>query len=353
MRIGPFVSVSIVAVAFACSSDPPSADPAIDAPNGGASDASAPEREADAAARPDAAAESGDAGGELADPALAGPFAVEESETTVNVASTGDEVPVRLALPKGTTKVPLLVFAPGFRIEASQYLGYVRHAASHGYASMVVAVPTSLLGNDNTRQANDMIGAADWAGSAANLGGRVDASRVVFAGHSLGGKLALLAGSLAPARTKAIVALDPVDSGGPSGCSAPCVVVKEKMSTLNVPALFVGETTDAEGTFNACAPAADNYVAFFSRAKAPSVEVTALGANHMSFVDDVAACGLTCSLCKPATAAAGSVAAMSRAFLVAFAQRHVGGMAAADAYLTGAVAQSRYVATGAATIRSK
>jgi hypothetical protein len=84
-----------------------------------------------------------------------------------------------------------------------------------------------------------------------------------------------------------------------------------------------------------------------------SGEVTALGANHMSFLDDVATCGFVCSFCNPATASNAQVHDMSAAFMVAFYERWMRGNKVYDAYLTGATAQARYVTTNEATIVAK
>ncbi|MFS8069859.1 MAG: chlorophyllase/cutinase-like alpha/beta fold protein, partial [Byssovorax sp.] len=124
---------------------------------------------------------------------------------------------------------------------------------------------------------------------------------------------------------------------------------------LTIPTVFLGETIDstAGGFGQACAPAADNYTTFYAGAKTPSLAVTVTGANHMSFLDDTASCGFTCSFCKMATAPNAQVNAMARAYVVAFYERHLRGDLGYDTYLTGAQAQARYVATKQATIQSK
>ena len=173
-----------------------------------------------------------------------------------------------------------------------------------------------------------------------------------MSGHSLGGKLALLAATYDP-RVKASFVLDPVD-GATNGCTQPqCVVVKDLMPSLDIPTGFVGETSDSTSNLQACAPASDNFQTFWAKANAPSVEITALGANHMSFLDDTSTCGLVCSFCNAATAPNAQVNAMARALMVAFYERHLRGTTAYDAFLTGAFAQARYVATNEATIASK
>ena len=103
----------------------------------------------------------------------------------------------------------------------------------------------------------------------------------------------------------------------------------------------------------ACAPAADNYATFYAGAPSPSLEVTVAGADHMSFLDDVASCGFTCSVCLPATQPNEVVNALAKAYVAAFYERYLRGVADYDAYLTGAEANARYVAPGLASIQSR
>jgi dienelactone hydrolase len=169
-------------------------------------------------------------------------------------------------------------------------------------------------------------------------------------GHSLGGKLALLAATLDP-RVKAAIVLDPVD-GGFLSCSSPCVQVAPLMTGLQIPTGFLGETTDSGGA-DACAPAADNYTTFYANTNPPSLEVTVLGADHTSFLDSESTCGLVCDLCTAGTASNAEVSGLSHAYVAAFYERYIRGNTAYDSYLTGALAQARYVATGEITISSK
>jgi chlorophyllase len=289
----------------------------------------------------------------LPDPNANGPFAIAEKDDTLKVAQTGDTCAVHVAYPTAAGPFPVVIVAHGFQIASSQYYGYVKRLATFGYVALTVDFPTSLFGNDNSKQAKDLLASIDWAKNDPTFGTKADVSRVGMSGHSLGGKLALLAATQDP-RVKAAFTLDPVDSGGPGGCNAPqCVVVKSLMPSLNIPTGFVGETTDAMGGFQPCAPGADNFATFYAQARTPSLQVTAIGANHMSFVDDAAGCGLTCSFCNKATAPNAQVNAMARALMVAFYERHLKANTGYDAYLTGAVAQARYVTTAQATIVSK
>jgi dienelactone hydrolase len=296
----------------------------------------------------------GDTGnGGVPDPNADGPFAYAEKDATTTITATGDSVAVHAAYPTAAGAYPVIVFAHGFQLSPSLYKSYLQRLATFGYVALSVDFPTSFLGNDNPAEAKDLVGGIDWAKADATIGPVVDVTTAGMTGHSLGGKLALLAATTDP-RVKASIVLDPVDGGGPTGCTAPkCVTVADLMPSLKIPTGFLGETTDATGSFQACAPAASNYTTFYAKTSTPSLEVTVTGANHMSFVDDVTACGTTCSVCNAATAPNAQVNAMAKAYVVAFYERWLRGKTAYDAYLTGAQAQARYVATSQATIVSK
>jgi chlorophyllase len=248
---------------------------------------------------------------------------------------------------------PVVVLGHGFQLPVTQYRSYLTHLASFGYVALTVDFPTSFFGNDNPKNAHDLMAGITWAQGQASL--HADGNNAGMSGHSLGGKTALLAATLDP-RVKAAFALDPVDGGGGiTGCNPPsCVDVSMLMPSLQIPTGFLGETTDASAALGqACAPAANNFATFYAVTNTPSVQITAVGANHMSFLDDGATCGLPCSLCNAATADAAAVHSMSQALMVAFYERHLRGNTAYDAYLTGAQAQARYVATSQAAIVSK
>ena len=350
VAIGLATLLATVTCAYGCgSSDAEIADPTTDEGGTPRSKAGTPNPQGDSGPGGDAALPDGASpdGGGLGDPALDGPFAVTEKDATTTVASTTDSVAIHVAYPTGAGPFPVIVVAHGFQLQPSQYYGYVKRLASFGYIALTVDFPQSLAGNDNPRQAKDLIGGLDWAKGDATLGAKVDATKAGMSGHSLGGKLALLAATL-DSRVKAAFVLDPVD-GAQGACTAPsCVEVADLMPTLAIPTGFIGETTDS-----ACAPTAKNFTTFYAQTKTPSLQVTALGASHMSFLDDVSKCGLFCSFCQAATAPNAQVNGMARALMVAFYERHLRGNTAYDAYLTGAQATARYVTTNQATIVSK
>jgi dienelactone hydrolase len=343
------ISIGALCTAFACGgsddappsgADSPDSGVSLPGSEGGTRDGSAP---VDSAAPRDGATPV-DAG--LQDPNADGPFTIAEKDATAAIAATGDNVAIHVAYPTAAGPFPVVILGHGFLLPPAQYASYLKRLATFGYVALTVDFPNSFP-NDNPKQAKDLLGGIDWAKTDAVVGPKVDATKVGMSGHSLGGKLALLAATMDP-RVKASFVLDPVDSG-PNGCSPPtCVVVKNLLPTLSIPTGFLGETSDT-----ACAPTADNFITFYAQSKAPSLKVTAIGASHMSFLDNVASCGLPCGLCQPATASNKQVNGMARSLMVAFYERYLRGDAAYDTYLTGADSIARYVTTGQATIVSK
>lgn len=289
----------------------------------------------------------------IADPDADGPYGYASVDATVQVAATNKTVPVHAVFPTSGPSAgpyPVVVIAHGFQLPASQYYGYATRLASFGYVALAVDYEASFLGVNNVNNAKELLGAVDWAASAAALGGKADTSNVGMTGHSMGGKLALLATTMDP-RVKASITLDPVDAS--QNCSATDCPDVSALMPVSVPTGFLGETLDASGGFQPCAPASDNFETFYASTSAPSLSVTVNGANHVSFVDDVASCGFTCSLCKQPTLDNATVNGLSKGYVVAFYERYLRGNTAYDTYLTGAEAKSRYVDTGLVTLASK
>ncbi len=288
------------------------------------------------------------------DPDKDGPYqtAVKDDKVTVN----GTSLNVHSVYPVDGPEAgpyPVVIIAHGFQLPVTQYYKYVDRLATFGYVALTVDFQAGFFGANNTVNAQELLAGLDWAETA--LPGKANANNAGMTGHSLGGKLSLLSATLDP-RIKASIVLDPVDGGGGpgGGCQPPaCIDVSALMPNLNIPTGFLGETTDAMGGFQPCAPAAENFLTFYSKTNSPSFAVTIKGANHMSFLDDVASCGLTCSFCNMATLPNAQVNAMSRAYVVAFYERYLRGNSAYETYLTGAKAQELYVTPGTATIDSK
>ena len=288
------------------------------------------------------------------DPSKDGPYTTTTVDDTIGAGN--DQIAIHAVVPDSGPEAgpyPVIVIGHGFQLPASQYYKYAERLATFGYVALTVDFKTSFLGPDNPGNAADLLAGLDWAET--ELQGKANADLAGMTGHSLGGKLSLLAATLDP-RVKASIVLDPVDGGGGpgGGCNPPgCVDVSALMPNLDIPTGFLGETTDAMGGFQPCAPAAENFLTFYAGAQSPSFAVTIKGANHMSFLDDVASCGFTCNFCNMATLDNATVNGMSRAYVVAFYERHLRNNTGYDTYLTGAKAQELYVTPGTATIESK
>jgi dienelactone hydrolase len=292
----------------------------------------------------------------LVDPETDGPWSWDELEEKPTLA--GEAEVVHCVVPTtgpSAGPYPLVLLEHGFGGTNAMMAPYAERLASFGHVACEVDYPSGFAGVDNGKQVAILRAGIDWAiaqsGSAGTkLAGKVDATRVGVTGHSLGGKLSLLAAMQDP-RVRAALVLDPVDGGGPGGCAEPtCFDVSAKMPSLAIPTGFLGETVDATTAgAQACAPAADNFTTFYAGARSPSFSVTVAGANHLSFVGQQAGAGV----CYTATTPTDDVMALSVAYVVAFHERHLRGVAAYDAYLTGDEAKQRYVATGRATLEVK
>jgi len=246
---------------------------------------------------------------------------------------------------------PVVLLAHGFNLPPTQYTNYATRLASHGYVVVNVDHAGYIFGDVNhVANANQVLAGLDWAAEHPQLMAVSDINNVGATGHSLGGKISVLA-AMYDARIKAAITLDPVDGANMCPNMQACPDVSG-MLPIAIPLGFLGETLDTAG-FMACAPAAENFTTFYAEADAPALQVTVNGANHMSFLDDVASCGITCSFCQMPTLENAEVNDLARAYVVAYYGRYLRGNAGYDTYLTGAEAQQRYVDPGLVTIAEK
>ncbi len=285
------------------------------------------------------------------DPDQDGPWQIAEVKGTWKV--DGVNVPMDAFYPTAGPEAgpyPVVVIAHGFQLPASQYTKYAQRLATHGYVALTADFQAGLFNPDHVAYAKQVLGGIDWAAQEPKLAGVADTNNVGLTGHSLGGKLSVL-GAVMDGRVRASITLDPVDSA--TMCDkVKCPDVSD-MLPIDVPLGFVGETLDSMGGFMPCAPAADNFLTYYKKATAPALAVTVKGANHMSFIDDVARCGFTCNLCQMPTLDNAVVNALGRAYVVAFYGRWLKDEAGYETYLTGAAAQDRYVESGLADIATK
>ncbi|MGZ5768790.1 MAG: hypothetical protein ACXWJ9_16435, partial [Caldimonas sp.] len=190
--------------------------------------------------------------------------------------------------------------------------------------------------------ADDIAFLVGWLPGA--FSGRIDSAHVGLAGHSRGGMASLLAaeGALA-GKLSGFCGLDPVDNnGGAAGT----------LGTIAIPSLFLGETTDdgSGGGSMACAPADQNYDVLYKAAPAPSVEITAVGADHTQF-EDPQSCSF-CTLCTKGSADGAVVLRYSVRYLTAFFARELLGDTRVGAHLEAAGLPAD-VAAGRVTTQSK
>jgi predicted dienelactone hydrolase len=291
-------------------------------------------------------------GDSIYDPNEDGPWQFDELAGELDV--DGAAIGVTAYYPTGGPEVgpyPVVTLAHGFNLPPTQYTSYATRLASHGYVVLNVDHAGYIFGTvDHVANAKQVLAALDWAAEHPVLGDISDVNNVGATGHSLGGKISVLA-AMYDARVKASLTLDPVDGANMCPNMQACPDASA-MLPIAIPLGFLGETLDTAG-FMACAPAAENFTTFYTEANAPALQVTINGANHMSFLDDVASCGITCSFCQQPTLDNAVVNELARAYVVAYYGRWLRDEPGYDTYLTGAEAQQRYVDMGLVTIPEK
>ena len=210
--------------------------------------------------------------------------------------------------------LPAVVFLPGLFATDDQYQSYAQALASRGF---VVAVRDwySFLRSDH-ELARDASVIADWLMNT----GKAAEGRIGVAGHSTGGKDAILA-ALEDRRFAAVVAIDPDDYGTPS-------VARGPVSHLQVPLLLIGAEVAWQGP-DICAPKETNYQRFFERAPPGTIELTLRDADHVQMLDDPDRFGY--DICRYGTADSRLVRITARRATVRFFVQHLQGGAAMPA----------------------
>jgi len=243
-------------------------------------------------------------------PTAPGPYTSDQTDTSYTVTYAAGErtMDVRIYLPSDLAAgpFPLVVLSHGFQLNGEGYNVLGDRLASHGFVVVSPSYGDSLFNAlSHTALAQIVVATIDWAAaenarSGSALFGHLDLDNIGVTGHSRGGKQSIYAAILDP-RIKAVFGIDPVDSGPPFGGNDPVAypsLTPERMGELTVPFAAVGAGRGGETTFGglgpACAPAADNYQAYFDAAGAPAFEYLVGDAGHLDFVDD---CGFLCTTC--------------------------------------------------------
>ncbi len=265
---------------------------------------------------------------------LPGPYATARIDQNLRDATRGRDLQLSTLYPSedGVTLAPkaapcpLIVFSHGFLLRGGDYLAYAEHFASYGF---IVGLPTyeeSLLNVDHAALADDLRWVIDLYLRASSAGfgpvaGAIDSARIGVAGHSLGGKISLLAATK-DARIRAAGLLDPVDSAPFGGHDESAVrfpsVTPERMPALHIPLLLIGSEFGGEVViYRACAPIEDNYQRYYEAANPPAIEITQLGAGHLQYVDRGVS-ELFEVVCAPGTADGRWIRRSAMAYLTAF-----------------------------------
>ncbi|MFA6162773.1 MAG: hypothetical protein WC685_05005 [Methylobacter sp.] len=240
---------------------------------------------------------------------LAGPGLQQVDATRVEVLNQGESLEVVLYKPaRPQTPAPAIVFLPGRMATDDQYESYARALASRGF---VVAVRSwySLFKSD-LELAYDAKVIADWL--IQDQG--VDPRKIGIAGHSMGGKDAVLAAAQYGGFAS-VVAIDPDDNGNVS-------VVHGLLASLKAPLLLIGAEV-AWRASSVCAPLATNYLRFFERAPAGTVELTLRDADHVQMLDEPDRFGY--GICRSGTADSSQVRITARRATVGFFVQHLQG----------------------------
>lgn len=260
-------------------------------------------------------------------PDAPGPY---ETATFSETLVTGDgtrEIPLLFVAPIQTESqlhaCPLIIFSHGFLLEGPMYQSYATHLAAHGFIVALPTYPLSLIDPDHRQLADDLLFLLEASLASARLPnhplyGRIDPHAVGVAGHSLGGKISLLA-AYQDDRIRAAGLLDPVDSGNPlydDPVRYPSVT-PEMMPSIHIPLLLVGASLGGvAGPFPACAPIEENYAQYFEYANPPATEITQRDVGHGQYVDDVGAPLM--AVCARGEVTDNDVRSAARAYLTAF-----------------------------------
>jgi predicted dienelactone hydrolase len=300
-------------VAGACGGNqgPPAADATVgDPPDGGSNPI-------DAISTIDSAPPAG------VDPATDGTYAVTTATVSIPGAGAGRTLTTTIYRPTGVASpAPFVIVSPGFQMARSQYASFARHLATWGFVVALTDYADDSFFPDHQELAHDVGAVIDWA--LAQTDPSIDLDRIGAVGHSLGGKVSVLA-AVGDARIGAIVGWDPVDSTSPS-------VAPELISGIAAPVAVIGETTNASGGGMPCAPAAENFQQFYAAAAAPALEMTMNGADHMDWVDDPS-CGF-CGFCTAGTLDPATTRTATRRLDVAWLRRHLFDDATMDPWLS-------------------
>lgn len=251
------------------------------------------------------------------------------TELHLTASGAGKSFPVVVYLPATAGPRPVVILSSGLQQPAAAYAPYGKRLASWGILAVLRDDPGVL--SASAALADDIAFVlTSWLPSAGGaLAGRADGAHAGLAGHSRGGQASLLAAEGAlHGKLAGFFGLDPVDATPNGGANA-----RAQLASIAIPTAFLGETTDGAGSM-ACAPSDSNFAVLFAAAPSPSLQITAVGADHTQF-EDPAACSF-CTLCTRGSADGALVLRASVRYLTAFFARLLLGDARVGSTLDGA-----------------
>lgn len=254
---------------------------------------------------------------------------------------------------------PVVLVVHGFTGKGWMVAPYAERLATWGYIAVTMDLPYTsplALGKLSHREStldlffilNTLCCESQEAGTP--LYGKLDRARLAAVGHSMGGKLSVLAAVLDGA-LRAVVGLDPVDGSGPIDFNDPVnfpEVAPDNAPNLTIPTLYLGGSESGTETLGqACAPVEENYRQFWKYSPSPAVETTFLGADHTDFIAPIPA-----DICNVGTADQAVVKGLAKKYTAAFLNYHLRGWTRFKADFAGA-GMDEEVGAGLITWREK
>ncbi len=221
---------------------------------------------------------------------------VEVQEILLQDRDRDRQLEALLFLPQGEGPFPIILFSPGFLLSGRDYQKIGTYLAEQGFAVALLSYRFSLFSPDHRALVQDLLFSIQRL---LELEIRLDPQKIGLLGHSLGGKISLLAASEEP-RVRAVAALDPVDAGPPGqGPSERFPLARESLDIVHIPILLIGAELGGKVRFGSpCAPEEANFQRIWERARGPAWAINQLGAGHMDYLDNPN-CGLLCTFCAP------------------------------------------------------
>lgn len=177
--------------------------------------------------------------------------------------------------PNSARPAPIVVFGHGWQMGIDRYYSYARHLASWGYVVCLPTISNPLINPQHDRRARLMVDAARFVAALDTVVGDpfyrcLDRTSWGFAGHSMGGGLAMLAADLFGLQDTLKVAV--------AICS-PQTSPATRSANLQLPKLVLA------GGVDNIAPWRDVRQAYWDSAPPPGTFAVISGANHGYVMD--------------------------------------------------------------------